>query len=213
MSKEKRKYGYRLEYISSWRAAMIGLVVVDVQNEFSTAGLRAVPNHDAALARIGQWAAKARELKIPIAWVQHHNRPNESRAFVPGTWGAELSPGMGPLNDSATERLFEKDVFGAFTYTELESWLRSLGVSDVVIVGFFAHMCVSTTSREALVRGFEVHLDPEAAGSWDLHDPVLGTQSADEVRRSAFLQLLNMGARLIRLDSPLLQGKAEADAR
>jgi nicotinamidase-related amidase len=180
---------------------MLALLIVDLQNEFSPSGLRAVPNHDSALSRIGNWVNKVREKKLPIAWVKHYNRPNESRAFVPGTWGAELSPGMGPQDGFGRERLFEKDIYGAFTSTRLEEWLRSLGVTDVLIVSFFAHMCLSTSAREALVRGFEVHLDPEATGARDLHDDVLGSQSADEVRRSALLQLLNMGAHLVTSDS------------
>ena len=72
------------------------LLVVDAQNEFSAAGQRAVPDHDAALAAIREQVERARSEKRPIAWIRHHNRPHESRAFVPGSWGAELSPGLGP---------------------------------------------------------------------------------------------------------------------
>ena len=176
---------------------MLALIVVDAQNEFSAEGQRPVPNHHAALERIGRRVEEARRDLRPIAWIQHHNRPNESKAFVPGSWGAELSPGLGPREGFGPERLFVKDVFGAFTYTGLEDWLRSIGVTDVVIVGFYAHMCLSTTSREALVRGFEVSVDPEATGARDLEDPLLGKQSADDVRRSALLQLVNMGVSLL----------------
>ena len=172
---------------------MQALLVVDAQNEFSPRGLRAVPNHadamEAILARVDQ----ARAAGNPIAWVQHHNKPNESRAFVPGTWGAALSPGLGTRPGFGSERLFTKDVFGAFTGTELEDWLASLGVTEVMIVGFFAHMCVSTSAREALVRGFDVRVDARGVGARDLEDELLGRQSADEVRRSALLHLSDMG--------------------
>lgn len=180
---------------------MQALIVVDAQNEFSADGQRAVPNHGSALARIYRRVEEARRELRPIAWVQHHNRPHESPAFVPGSWGAELTPGLGPGEGFGPERLFVKDVFGAFTYTGLEDWLRSLGVTGVVIVGFYAHMCLSTSSREALVRGFEVTVDPEATGARDLDDPLLGKQSADDVRRSALLQLVNMGVSLLRSDT------------
>jgi nicotinamidase-related amidase len=173
---------------------MRALLVVDVQNEFSAGGLRPVPNHATAVDAIHRHVAAARRDGRPIAWVQHFNKPTESRAFAPGTWGSELSPGMGPQSGRAAERLFEKDVFGAFTGTGLEEWLRGLGVSDVLIVGFYAHMCVSTSVREALVRGFDVVVDPEATGAHDLENELLGRQSADEVRRSALLQLVDMGA-------------------
>lgn len=169
------------------------LLVVDVQNEFSARGLRAVPNHTNALAAIEARVEQARAQKNPIAWIQHHNKPTESSAFVPGSWGAELSPGIGPRPGFGPERLFTKDVFGAFTGTGLEEWLASLDVNEVMIVGFFAHMCVSTTAREALVRGLEVIIDARGVGARDLEDEILGRQSADEVRRSALLQLADMG--------------------
>jgi nicotinamidase-related amidase len=106
---------------------MEALIVVDVQNEFSPQGRRPVPNHGAALAAIRELVGQARREKRPIAWVRHHNKPEESPAFVPGSWGAELSPGLGPQAGAGPEALFEKDVFGAFTGTGLEDWLRSLG--------------------------------------------------------------------------------------
>jgi nicotinamidase-related amidase len=173
---------------------MQALIVVDAQNEFSARGQRAVPDHEAALDVIRAHVAEARREKRPIAWVQHHNRPHESPAFVPGSWGAQLSPGLGMELGHGPEQMFGKDVYGAFTGTGLEEWLRTAGVTRVLIVGFYAHMCVSTSVREALVRGFDVLVDPEATGARDLQDPVLGRQTADEVRRSALLQVVNMGA-------------------
>lgn len=169
------------------------LVVVDAQNEFSAGGQRPVPNHVDALAAIVQHVERARAEKRPIAWVRHHNRPHESPAFAPGSWGAELSPGLGPQPGFGPELLFEKDVFGAFTGTGLEDWLRQHATTSVLLVGFYAHMCVSTSAREALVRGFDVAIDPDATGARDLEHPSLGRQSADDVRRSALLQLVNMG--------------------
>jgi hypothetical protein len=47
------------------------------------------------------------------------------------------------------------------------------------------------------IRGLDVFIDPEATGARDLEHPVLGSQSADEVRRSALLQLTNMGAQVL----------------
>lgn len=186
---------------------MQALLVVDVQNEFSATGQRPVPNHATALAAIHRRVALARRAGRPIAWIRHHNKPTESPAFVPGSWGAEFSPGMGPRSGDRAERQFDKDVFGAFTNTGLEAWLRELGVTAVLVVGFYAHMCLSTSVREALVRGFDVAVDPDATGAPELRDARLGRQSADEVRRAALLHLLNMGATLAtRRRAPLLTG-------
>ena len=172
---------------------MQALIVIDVQNEFSADGQRPVPNHAQALEHIRFRVEEARRERRPIAWVIHFNKPHESRAFVPGTWGAELSPGFGPQSGFGPERQFEKNVFGAFTGTTLEEWLHSVNANSILLVGFYAHMCVSTSAREALVRGFDVTADPNGTGSRDLEDEVLGHFSGDEVRRSALLQLKHMG--------------------
>jgi nicotinamidase-related amidase len=177
---------------------MQALIVVDVQNEFSPTGQRAVPNHAEALEHIRLRVRDARHAQQPIGWVIHYNKPTESRAFVPGTWGAEPSPGLGPQLGLGPEKRFEKDVFGAFTGTDLEEWLRSVDAESVLIVGFYTHMCVSTTAREALVRGFDVAVDPDATGARALEDAELGNLSADEVRRSALLHLQNMGVTIAR---------------
>ena len=175
---------------------MQALLVVDAQNEFSPEGKRAVPNHVQALERIRARVEEARRARRPVAWIVHHNKPHESPAFVPGTWGAQLSAGLGPEPGHGRETLLHKDVFGAFTGTGLEAWLREAGADSVLIVGFYAHMCLATSAREALVRGFDVAVDPEATGARDLEHELLGRQAADEVRRSALLHLTNMGVTL-----------------
>lgn len=173
--------------------SMQALLVVDAQNEFSAQGLRRVPNFTQAIKRILFHVQQARSERTPIAWIRHYNKPHESRAFVPGTWGSEFALGLRPESAYGSEQVFEKDVFGAFTGTVLEEWLHSLRVTRLLLVGFYTHMCLSTSAREALVRGFEVAVDPDATGARDLDDAVLGKQTADEVRRSALLQLQNMG--------------------
>jgi len=176
---------------------MQALIVVDAQNEFSAHGKRPVPDHDARLAAIRRHAERARHEGRPIAWVRHHNRPGESPAFVPGSWGAELSPGLGPLDRSQAEALFDKDVYGAFTGTGLDDWLRQRGADSLLIVGFYAHMCVSTSVREALVRGWRVAVDPRATGACEVRHPRLGDLSAAEVARTALLHLAHMGAEIV----------------
>jgi nicotinamidase-related amidase len=195
---------------------MQALVVVDAQNEFSADGLRAVPNHAEAMERIRHRVQEAREHGRSIAWIRHYNKPHESRAFVPGTWGAEFSSGLGPDPNLRAEKLFEKDVYGAFTGTGLEKWLREIGAGSLLLVGFYTHMCLSTSAREALVRGFEVAVDPDGTGACDLEDELLGHQSADEVHRSALLHLVNMGVTIERrseAEGNIQAGFAETEAQ
>ena len=174
------------------------LVIVDAQNEFSSQGQRAVPNHAEALDAILRRVEEARREGRPIAWVRHHNTPDEnagrqSPAFVPGSWGAAFLPGLGPLPDRAEEAEFVKSVYGAFTGTNIGAWLEGLGSDDVLLVGFYTHMCLSTTAREALMRGLRVSVDPDGTGATALSHELLGALTAEEVCHSALLQLNHMG--------------------
>jgi nicotinamidase-related amidase len=175
---------------------MQALIVVDAQNEFSSNGKRPVPNFYSALDVINERVRQARSAPRPIAWVRHFNRPDESPAFVPGSWGAEFPAGLGPLEGNSLEKEFHKDVYGAFTGSAIGEWLKEQDVDEVLIMGFYTHGCVSTTTREAIMRDLKVMLDPNATGTCDLQHELLGRMTADEVRRSALLQLVNMGARL-----------------
>ena len=176
---------------------MQALIVIDAQNEFSENGKRPVPNFSPALEAIGRQVRLARSAQRPIAWVRHFNRPDESPAFVPGTWGAEFHGDFGPLAGRALEQEFQKQVYGAFTGSAIGGWLTELGVDAVLIVGFYTHGCVSTTAREAIMLDWKVLLDADATGACAMQHELLGSLTADEVRRSALLQLVNMGATLV----------------
>ncbi len=150
-----------------------------------------------------RWNTFASDTTSPPASAAHRlGHPLQQAHGIPcvrsGDLGAEPSPGLGPEAGFGPEKRFEKDVYGAFTYTGLEEWLRSVGAQSVLLVGFYTHMCVSTSAREALVRGFDVAIDPDATGARDLSDEILGQLSADEVRRSALLHLQNMGVTMTR---------------
>lgn len=176
------------------------LVIIDAQNEFGPDGQRDSPHFASALETIRQRVAQARQGQLPIAWVRHHNTPadnaGQTPAFVPGAWGAKYAPGLGPQAGSDREEEFLKDTYGAFTGSSIGAWLNEIGSDEILLVGFFAHMCVSTTAREALMRGLRVAIDPDGVGSYPWTHPLLGDLSADEGRRTALLHLHHMGAEI-----------------
>lgn len=173
------------------------LIVIDAQNEFSAQGKRPVPGHSHILDQIRLRVEHARQENWAIAWIRHHNRPHESPAFVPGTWGAGYSPGLGPKPGRGLEVEFQKDVYGAFTGTNIGSWITQLGINKVLLCGFYTHGCVSTTAREAIMNNLEVFIDIDTTGACDIQHETLGVQTADEVRRSALLHLENLGVKIV----------------
>lgn len=176
---------------------MQALLIIDAQNEFSPKGQRPVPGFAQAITVITAHLDRARRNGTPIAWVRHFNKPHESPAFIPGSWGADFYPGFGPQKGQTLEREFQKQVYGAFTGSDLGNWLQQLAVAEVLITGFYTHGCVSTTAREAIMRDLTVLLDPTTTGACDMHHDTLGTLTAEEVLRSALLQLANIGAVII----------------
>jgi isochorismate hydrolase len=74
--------------------------------------------------------------------------------------------------------------------------LEGRQISEITLVGFLTHMCVSTTAREALMRGLAVAIDPDATASEALRHPLLGELSAGEARRAALLHLVDLGVEL-----------------
>jgi nicotinamidase-related amidase len=182
---------------------MEALIVIDAQNEFSEAGKRPVPDFTQVITVIQQHVSRFRAEGKPIAWVRHFNKPGESPAFVPDTWGAGFHPGSasdlaaGSAFARSAEQEFQKNVYGAFTGSDIGAWLTQQGVDEVLITGFYTHGCVSTTAREAIMRDYKVALDPHATGSCAITHVGFGSLSADEVKKGALLQLYNMGARLI----------------
>ena len=174
---------------------MEALVVIDAQNEFSPQGAMAAEGHAAVLEQIADLVAAAREAGRPLAWVLHNN-PAPSERFAPGSWGAELSPGLVPAPD---EPVLVKTVFGALTGTELGAWLDEQGATGVELAGFLTHMCVSTTAREALMRGLSVAIDARATGTRAIESSA-GSFPADVIHRTALAQLESMGAQIRRTD-------------
>lgn len=176
---------------------MNALIVVDAQNEFSADGKRPVIDFEATMQSIRKLVAEARQQDSAVAWIRHFNKPNESKAFVPDTWGSAFADGCGPIRSSTNEKEFQKNVYGAFTGTDIGNWLHALHVDSIMIVGFYTHGCVSTTSREAIMRDFSVTLNAKATAACELHHDLLGKMTAEEVKRSALIQLAAMGAHVI----------------
>lgn len=186
---------------------MQALIVIDAQNEFSKDGKRPVPNHMAAIDAISKRVEEARLENRPIAWVRHFNKPTESPAFMRDTWGAEYVLDFGPKEGFGVETEFQKNVYGAFTGTDIGAWLKTVGAAEVLIVGFYTHGCVATTAREAIMADLDVSLDPDATGACDIAHNILGKLSADEVRRSALLHLSGMGASITPMHHLVESGK------
>jgi nicotinamidase-related amidase len=74
------------------------------------------------------------------------------RLLVRGEPGHAIIPELEPLT---TEVVVDKPGFGAFYATDLEHLLRVAGIRTLVLSGVTTDICVHSTLREAVDRGFE----------------------------------------------------------
>jgi nicotinamidase-related amidase len=162
------------------------LVLVDFQRGFESTywGKR---NNPGAETRALDLLAAFRQHSAPIFHVRHLSL--EPGSPLSGA-GATFKPGFEPR---AGEALVEKTVNSAFIGTSLESGLRRLSVTDIVLCGLTTPHCVSTTTRMAGNLGFTVHLAADACAAFtrnaDCSFDEGAPYTAEEIHRAALSHL------------------------
>jgi nicotinamidase-related amidase len=107
---------------------------------------------------------KYRSTSAPLVHIVH-KVPDGAPVFTPSTSLAEEFSEIAPLAD---EKVIWKEQAGSFTGTDLEKYIKSTGKNKVVLTGYMAHVCVSTTARQADELGYEVLIVEDAVGDRDI---------------------------------------------
>ncbi|KAJ5019963.1 putative isochorismatase family protein YddQ [Colletotrichum sp. SAR 10_99] len=150
------------------------LVIIDAQNEYAI-GKLAVSGVDASRAKIASLLEKYRVAKAPVIHVVHEV-PACAPIFTPGTDLAEEFSELKPLEG---ESVVTKHFPGSFTGTNLEDLLKATGRNKVVLTGYMAHVCISTTARQASEKGWDVIVVEDAVG--DRNIPGTGAEELTKV--------------------------------
>ncbi|QDS77626.1 hypothetical protein FKW77_002500 [Venturia effusa] len=158
------------------------LVIIDAQNEYANGKLK-VSNISTSRPAIAALLEKYRSAKGKIVHVKH-SVPDGAPVFTPGT---ELAEEFDELKAKDGEGVIEKKFPGAFAETSLKRDLEAFGLKKVVLVGYMAHVCVSTTAREAHQLGYEVVLPEDAIGDRDIPGA-----SGEDVTKMVLLELNDM---------------------
>lgn len=166
------------------------LIVIDVQNGFVSKGgsydllgMNILPYQE-LIPRIRQLIKTCRIAKIPIFYTQAIREPSgidllththkilprsreerirKKTICVRGTWDAKIVDDIKP--DDKNDHIIIKRRDSAFHNTEIEVWLRSIGVDTLVFCGIDTSICVESSLRDAFNIGYDVILISDATAS------------------------------------------------
>ncbi len=138
------------------------LIVVDLQR--GIVGSPSIPGVGDVIERSCALAAAFRRHRLPVVLVNVDDgapgRTERQRAGGPFPDGwTDLIP---ELDRQPGDITVTKRTWGAFASTDLESQLRSRGVTQVVVAGIATGTGVESTARQAYEAGFNVTLATDA---------------------------------------------------
>ncbi|HSI94077.1 MAG TPA: isochorismatase family protein [Jiangellaceae bacterium] len=128
------------------------LIVIDVQQSFfERPNWSAVSNPD-IVKQVGRLVDAARAAGDLVVWVLHAE-PGTDTVFDPDRGHVRLMDGLVPRDG---EPVITKTSINAFTTTNLQQILTTLGIRELTICGIQTEQCCETTTRVASDLGFDV---------------------------------------------------------
>jgi isochorismate hydrolase len=153
------------------RKGAAALLVVDMQCYFEAIA-------QDILGTVRSAIEGGRRAGIPVLYTQHgHRNPTEDGGMLCTWWGDLIQEGsaeaelIAAIAPQSGERVIRKCRYSAFFGTELDTVLRSLKISDLIIAGVMTNLCCETTARDAFMRDYRVFFlaDATATASEELH--------------------------------------------
>jgi nicotinamidase-related amidase len=134
------------------------LLVIDVQ----TGLVNAHPyGEETLIANIQKLLAAFRAAKLPVIYVCHDGG---DEFLTHGTPDWEIARAIAPQAD---EPVFEKRVGSAFRNSNLDAYLRKLGIKNLVICGMQTEFCVDTNVKVASELGYNVLIPSEGTATFN----------------------------------------------
>lgn len=171
------------------------LLLVDVQNDFLPGGSLAVPHGDEIIPPLNRLIQSFSRRSLPIFatrdWhpAQHCSFREQGGPWPPhciaGTPGAAFPANLALPHDTAIvskATTADQDAYSGFGDTELHYQLRAASAQRLFVAGLATDYCVLNTVRDAVAKGYEVLLLPDAIRAVDVQ-PGDGERAIDEMRQ------------------------------
>ena len=165
------------------------LLIIDMQNGFISKGGSYdlmglnISKYSEVVPRVKRLIAHCRRVKIPIFYSQavreesgidlltkshrilpksREERIKRRPICIRGSWDAEIVNELKPCLD---DHVVIKRRDSVFQDTEVEVWLRSLGIDSIIFSGIDTSICVESSLRDAFNHGYDVVLISDATAS------------------------------------------------
>ena len=99
-------------------------------------------------------------------WLEQRRKGDAIGLSLAGSEGAAFLPAVAPKDG---ERVVWKPRNSSFTGTDLDTWLRELGVRSLILSGQGTNVCVESTARDAFDLGFFVTVARDAVATAQPH--------------------------------------------
>ncbi len=169
------------------------LLVIDMQNGFVSKGGSYdlmglnISKYSDVVPSLKRLIAFCRKVKIPIFYSQavreesgidlltrshrilpksREERIKRRPICIRGSWDAEIVEELKPNFD---DHVVIKRRDSVFQDTEVEVWLRSLGIDSIIFAGIDTSICVESSLRDAFNHGYDIILISDATSSNNLN--------------------------------------------
>lgn len=140
------------------------LIVIDVQQSFHQRPNWAAVSNPGIVKQVGRLVDAARTAGDLVVWVLHAE-PGTDTVFDPDRGLVRLMDGLVPRDG---EPVITKTSINAFTTTNLQQVLTTLGIRELTICGIQTEQCCETTTRIASDLGFDVTFVTDATATFPI---------------------------------------------
>jgi len=167
----------------NWEKAAV--IFIDLQNEYTIGKLALGNKCGEAISKANELLTHSRKMGAPVFHVVHHGSIKGS-LFNPQGTGVDIVPEIEVLK---SEPIIVKNLPNSFINTNLRELIDAEDRSHLVFAGFMSHMCVSSTVRDALDKGYTNFVCHDACYTRDLRNMHGKTIPSELVHESAMAAL------------------------
>jgi len=130
------------------------LLIIDVQDFYFPGGKMELVNPQAAADNAAMLLTYFRDKGMPVIHIKHESKTQ-----------SDIQSTIIPVEG---EKIITKKEVSSFNGTDLNEYLKSLGVKSLVICGMQTHMCVEGAVRAGYDLGYQITLVHDACATRDL---------------------------------------------